>query len=211
MTAPIATLPSTLPAASPSGKVDTSSDEDFSFQDLLSIVNPLQHIPVVSTLYRALTGDTIKPLERIVGDTLYGGTPGFASGVANVVFEKVTGKDFGATVLALLDGEDDTKNLANNETGTEAANVSVALADGPPTPLQPQTNVATVPTALSSVADAAAANGPPRSLQPASDSGSLALLAAMNAKGVDAGLSQRAFAAYQKSLSVVPVDFAPVY
>ncbi|HKD21107.1 MAG TPA: hypothetical protein VKB71_03795 [Rhizomicrobium sp.] len=211
MTAPIATLPSTLPAASPSGKADTSSDNDFSFQDLLSIVNPLQHIPVVSTLYRSLTGDTIKPLERIVGDTLYGGTIGFASGIANVIFEKVTGKDFGATALALLDGEDDTKTLPNNETGTQAANVSVALADGPPTPLQPQTRVATLPAANVADGSPGTANGPPRSLQPASDSGSLALLAAMSAKGVDAGLSQRAFAAYQKSLSVVPVDFAPVY
>jgi hypothetical protein len=211
MTAPIATLPSVSPAPSPDGKAKSSPDDDFSFQDLLSIVNPLQHIPVVSTLYRSLTGDSIKPLERIVGDTLYGGTIGFASGVANVVFEKVTGKDFGATALAFLEGEDDTKELANNDTGIQTGKVSVALADGPPTPLLPQAAVANLPAVPANVASAGIATSAPRSLQTASDSGSAALLAAMNAKGIDADLGQRAFAAYQKSLAVVPADFAPVY
>ena len=29
----------------------------FSFHDLLDTINPLQHLPVVSTIYRAITGD----------------------------------------------------------------------------------------------------------------------------------------------------------
>ena len=88
-------------------------DGDFSFHDLISIVNPLQHIPIVSTLYRAVTGDSIKPLERIAGDTLYGGAWGFVSSVANLAFKDLTGKDFGETALALVEG-DDTTAVADN-------------------------------------------------------------------------------------------------
>ena len=34
-------------------------EDGFTFADFLDIINPLQHIPVLSTLYRHLTGDTI--------------------------------------------------------------------------------------------------------------------------------------------------------
>ncbi|HEX4303514.1 MAG TPA: hypothetical protein VHZ78_12035 [Rhizomicrobium sp.] len=78
-------------------------DEGFSFDDLIDIVNPLQHIPVVSTLYRAITGDTIKTFPKIAGDTLYGGVEGFASSMADLIFTKITGKSFGDTALAMAE------------------------------------------------------------------------------------------------------------
>ncbi|HEU0095775.1 MAG TPA: hypothetical protein VFQ52_04930, partial [Rhizomicrobium sp.] len=43
------------------------------FNHVLDVVNPLQHLPVVGTLYRAITGDKIGAVEKIAGDTLYGG------------------------------------------------------------------------------------------------------------------------------------------
>jgi hypothetical protein len=97
---PLASAPDATRDAGP------SDSTDFSFHNLVSIFNPLQHIPVVSTLYRALTGDTIGPLERVAGDTLYGGWMGMASSVANLVFEKATGKDFGDSVLAFVEKGD---------------------------------------------------------------------------------------------------------
>jgi hypothetical protein len=69
---------------------------------ILDVINPLQHIPVVSTIYRHLTGDEIGPMARIAGDTLYGGPLGGAMGVADVVAEKVTGRDIGGNALAFL-------------------------------------------------------------------------------------------------------------
>src|SRR3546814_15608721 len=33
----------------------------FSFGDFLDIINPIQHIPIVPTIYRAITGDTSQP------------------------------------------------------------------------------------------------------------------------------------------------------
>jgi hypothetical protein len=83
------------------------SQAHFSFHDLLEIVNPLQHIPVISTLYRWVTGDKIDTPDKIIGDTIYGGPTGFLASVADTVFESVTGKDVGDTVLAFLTGEDD--------------------------------------------------------------------------------------------------------
>ena len=99
---PLSGVPSSAPqnAATPA----SGSGWDFSFHNLLSIINPLQHIPVIGTLYRAITGDTIGTPERIAGDTLYGGLWGAVSSIADSAFAALTGKDFGDTVLALFTG-----------------------------------------------------------------------------------------------------------
>ncbi len=100
-----------------------SEDTDFSFDDLIDIVNPLQHLPVVSALYRAITGDQIKTPEKIAGDTLYGGLWGFVSSVADTAFQSLTGRNFGDTVLALLIGTSDSQ-----PTGVAGASRAVATA-----------------------------------------------------------------------------------
>src|ERR1700733_11293990 len=105
MSTAVALSSSPLTAPVPAGSTKHAADDDFTFDDLVSIVNPLQHIPVVSTVYRSLTGDTIKPFERILGDTLYGGLWGCVSAVANVIYQDVTGKDFGQTVLDFAKSE----------------------------------------------------------------------------------------------------------
>ena len=46
------------------------------FGDVLDLVNPLQHLPVVSTVYRKLTGDVITPAMDIAGGALFGGPIG---------------------------------------------------------------------------------------------------------------------------------------
>lgn len=83
----------------------TEASNDFSFADLLDIINPLQHIPLVSTLYRSITGDTIKPESRILGGALLAGPVGLVVGVINSIAEEVTGKDVGEHLIALF--EDD--------------------------------------------------------------------------------------------------------
>ena len=96
------------PAASTSAAATQSflsriwGEDGFSFGDIWDAINPLQHVPVVSTLYRALTGDAIAPAPRILGDTLFGGPIGAATGVANAVLKYLSGKDVGEHVLAML-------------------------------------------------------------------------------------------------------------
>ena len=86
----------------PQAPASNSGAWDFSFHNILSIINPLQHLPVIGTLYRAITGDTIGTPEKIAGDTLYGGLWGAVASIADSAFEALTGKDVGDTVLALF-------------------------------------------------------------------------------------------------------------
>jgi len=201
--------PASLSAPVPTGSAKHSADDDFTFDDLVSIVNPLQHIPVVSTIYRSLTGETIKPFERILGDTLYGGVWGCVSAVANVVYQDITGKDFGQTVL---DFAKDT--VLGNEDDAQTATASNATPDSPSitaSSINPGVSTATAqPASLPAPAATPAtsiANGPPQALQspvPSTspgDAATAALMRAMNNKGIDPALSQRALSAYRKSLA----------
>jgi hypothetical protein len=92
-------------AAAPAAQSQGGFSLKTAFHDLLDIVNPLQHLPVVGTLYRAITGDKIGTVEKIAGDALYGGLWGAVGSVADTAFEAVTGKDFGSTVLAFAEKE----------------------------------------------------------------------------------------------------------
>jgi hypothetical protein len=94
-------------AAAAAARQAPAAADGFSFGDFLDIINPLQHIPLVSTLYRHLTGDAIGTPEKIAGDTLYGGLVGFVSSIADSAYQAITGKDFGNTLLALVDGDTD--------------------------------------------------------------------------------------------------------
>ncbi|MEI9988192.1 MAG: hypothetical protein WDN69_36915 [Aliidongia sp.] len=76
---------------------------DFGFTDFLGAINPLQHIPIVATIYRAITGDTIGNVARVVGDGIYGGLLGVASGAIDVATSEATGKDIGQHVLDTLE------------------------------------------------------------------------------------------------------------
>ncbi len=78
-------------------------EDGFTFLDFLDIINPLQNIPVVSTLYRSLTGDTIDPASRLGGGALFGGPIGAILSLVNIVVNEGTGKDIGENVLALFD------------------------------------------------------------------------------------------------------------
>lgn len=77
-------------------------DKPFGFGDLLDMVNPLHHIPVVGHIYRHITGDEIRPVSRIIGGTLFGGPIGAASGLANVIVEHETGRDIPETMMAMV-------------------------------------------------------------------------------------------------------------
>jgi hypothetical protein len=67
--------------------------DGFTFFDFLDIINPLQHIPVISTIYRSITGDQIDPGSRIAGATLFGGPLGGALASMDVAIKHKTGFD----------------------------------------------------------------------------------------------------------------------
>lgn len=71
----------------------TQGQESFGFSDLLDMVNPLQHLPVVGYVYREFTGDTIRPIGQIIGGALFGGPLGAAGGVVSAIIQEETGKE----------------------------------------------------------------------------------------------------------------------
>ena len=96
-----------------------SSNGSLSFGDVMDALNPLQHIPVVSSLYRAATGTQISSTSQIAGDTLYGGVfglvsaaTGFVSSVANVAVKSATGQDIGQHVMASLGASSSTQSTS---------------------------------------------------------------------------------------------------
>ena len=84
---------------------EAKKDDSFGFLDLVDMVNPLQHLPIISTFYRSMTGDTIKPVSRVVGGAAFGGPIGAASGIVNALVQYETGKDVGENVVASLEGD----------------------------------------------------------------------------------------------------------
>ncbi|MFN4275428.1 MAG: hypothetical protein ACK4FJ_03945 [Ferrovibrio sp.] len=74
----------------------------FKFADFLDIINPLQHIPIVSTIYRAITGDQIEAGSRMAGGALFGGPIGLAVSVVSAMVNESTGKDPGEHAMAML-------------------------------------------------------------------------------------------------------------
>lgn len=79
-----------------------------SFADALDVVNPLHHIPIVSTLYRAFTGDTISTPARILGGTLFGGPIGFIASLFSTVFEKTVVADLASKATVAADATSQT-------------------------------------------------------------------------------------------------------
>ncbi|MCB2106935.1 MAG: hypothetical protein KDE14_04500, partial [Rhodobacteraceae bacterium] len=106
-------------------------DSKMSFWDFIDFINPLQHIPVVNTIYRELTGDTIKTPAKLVGSTLLAGPVGFATAMVDSIIEEKTGKDMGGHVMAMLRGDENADagptRIANERTGAQP--VAVAAAD----------------------------------------------------------------------------------
>jgi len=85
-----------------------TQEQEFRFGDLIDMVNPLHHLPVIGTIYRSLTGDTLEGPARIVGGMIYGGPVGMASAIGNAILEEHTGRDLNDTVLAAVFGEEES-------------------------------------------------------------------------------------------------------
>ncbi|KAF0225553.1 MAG: hypothetical protein FD176_239 [Rhodospirillaceae bacterium] len=92
--------------------VFAESDDEPSFWDLLDVINPLQHIPVVNTLYQELTGDKIGVGARLAGGTLFGGAIGLVASAIGCIIEEETGDDIGGHVMALFKDEETAPQLA---------------------------------------------------------------------------------------------------
>ena len=227
MRAPTQTAAKTDAAKTAAPQTASTNSGDSFWGDVLDVVNPLQHLPVVSTIYRAVTGDKIGDVEKVAGDTLYGGPMGLVTSLADVAFEKITGKDFGDTVMSVLGLEHDDNNtvLAGNA-AKPAANKAVAatttplagkpliVANAAPTPLTKapaaandnKPKLAAVPQpAAPTAADVAAKSATPVDISPDTN----ALLEALSRNGVTGDLQSQALDAYRRTMQMNSTAIVP--
>ena len=103
-----------------------STEEGPTFGEFLDIINPLQHIPVVSTIYRAITGDEIGAGPRFIGGIVFGGPVGALAAGITSLFEEASGGDLGSHLASLVDdvmGDDEEgQNIAANTPGESRQN-----------------------------------------------------------------------------------------
>jgi hypothetical protein len=76
-----------------------------SFADILEMVNPLQHLPVISHIYRAQGGGDIPAIAKIIGGGLFGGIIGAASSAAVSLVESATNEPLLDSILAITENE----------------------------------------------------------------------------------------------------------
>jgi hypothetical protein len=110
------------------------------FVDVLSALNPLQYLPVVGTIYRAITGDTVPEALQLAGSLLVSGLIsgpiGILTTVAVTIAEKVTGIDpdrIGRTLLADI-GVGRPPQPAATPKAAAPATASPSLQPAPPSP-----------------------------------------------------------------------------
>lgn len=81
--------------------VRTPGDTDIASRDELARgLNPLHHIPFVSQVYEAATGDSGPAVAKLIGGAILGGPIGFVASLANVIFEQEAGQSI---VTAMVD------------------------------------------------------------------------------------------------------------
>ena len=90
------------------------NDEQFGFFDLIDMVNPLHHVPIIGHLYREFTGDEIKPIAKIMGGAAFSGPIGVASAIIDTVVQNETGKDMASNAMAFTFGDDTPEALPSN-------------------------------------------------------------------------------------------------
>ena len=86
-------------------------DDGLTFADL---------IPILSNVYRKITGDTIDPAARLAGGALFGGPIGAALGMAGLAFEKMRADDDAGIIPEGIE---------------EVSNPSEAIVDAKTTPI----------------------------------------------------------------------------
>ena len=135
-------------------------DEGMTLADFFSVINPLQHLPLVGSLYREITGDTIKPGARVLGGLLFGGPMGMVGGAFNAGVAHDIGTDPGGALIALAQGRSVTRN-------PESLAATTALAAAPRPVADTVTADATVeaaPVAIAQSSDPKSAVAAPLSL-----------------------------------------------
>lgn len=120
-----------------SDKLFFGKDGKLGWDDVLDLINPLQHIPLVNIAYRHFTGDEESGSAELLGAIPFGPLATLGA-IADLAIKSTTGKDIGENAIAMITGDHDhsAENLAQAK---EAANTTTADASDGDTPAVPAT------------------------------------------------------------------------
>jgi hypothetical protein len=105
--------------------------DGFGLGDIVDVVNPLQHIPILNVFYRNITGDEIGSAAEVAGGAVFGGLIGAGVKAINVAINSFTGKNIGEHVIAMFD-DNKTNNPYKNQKATSYAKNNQTLPYRPP-------------------------------------------------------------------------------
>lgn len=109
-------------------KGEKKDDDGFTFFDFLDVINPLQHIPIVNTVYREITGDEIKAPAKMIGSAILGGPVGLAVAMVDSAIEDSTGKDIGSHAMALFKNDEAARDNGTAFASSTTAEISAGSA-----------------------------------------------------------------------------------
>ena len=115
------------------GGYTQAATEDLTFSDLVDLINPLQHIPGVSQVYRALTGDTIKPAVKVMGGLVFGGPAGLLLGAGGAVVDSMLGDPLARVADAALGTNSSRPSPATSIAAATAPTLESAVITPPDT------------------------------------------------------------------------------
>jgi hypothetical protein len=118
-------------AASPT---DAQAQQNPKFSDVVAILNPLQNLPIVGTIYRKLTDDVPHPAARAIGGLLWGGPMGLLGAVFSYVAEQVSGKTTTEIVQDIFGGQGAQAPAAAEKSAAADPPQAVPAESGPPSP-----------------------------------------------------------------------------
>lgn len=110
-----------------------------SFSDVLDILNPLQHIPIINSLYQHLTGDTEGAVADVAGGTLWAGPIGLISSLVDLSMRADGGKSASDRLLSWLGLEGDESDTAVAQSGAQSDAPAEAANPAQPTSPAAQT------------------------------------------------------------------------
>lgn len=112
------------------------ADGKFGWDDVVDLINPLQHIPLINIAYRHFTGDQQTGSAELLGSLPFGPLSALTA-IADLAVRSTTGRDIGENVIALVTGDHDSSadslaQAGNGNTTTGAPATAISSVDPSP-------------------------------------------------------------------------------
>ena len=102
------------------------------FKDVLDVINPLQHIPIVSTIYRNVTGDTMNDVPKFLGSALFSGPVGLITALGTTIIKAQANIERNSPSDKVSSNEKLDENISLNNKGQRKQKLEVVEPENRP-------------------------------------------------------------------------------